>query len=138
MNDFVKIICRIISVLFAAILFYYITNLSIRMFGLENEWPSLIMTVFDYECTWPSIVAGFLGGILGLFMNESSWDKFEYYFPAVFAALFWGAMGFYAGYVMCDVYYLLPVALGIIGGAIGFYTGRGCWFGTRNHRSGPH
>ena len=37
---------------------------------------------------------------------------------------FWGAIGFYVGYIICNAYYLLPVALGIIGGGIGFYTGK--------------
>ena len=75
---------------------------------------------------------------MGAFMNEASWDKFEYYFPAVFAALFWGAIGLYAGYMMYDTYFMLPIALCLIGGGIGFYTGKGRWFGTHNHRSGPH
>ena len=42
----------------------------------------------------------FWGGIIGLFMDETSWDKFQYYFPAVIAALFWGIIGFYAGYTI--------------------------------------
>lgn len=97
-----------------------------------------MISVLGGECTWPSLVSGFLGGMMGAFMNEASWDKFEYYFPAVFAALFWGAIGFYAGYMMYDAYFMLPIALCLIGGGIGFYTGKGRWFGTHNHRSGPH
>ena len=134
----IKIIGRVISVFFGASLFYYMPTLIIRMFGLENKWPNLITNVLGCEIIWPSLLFGVLGGIIGLFMDETSWDKFEYYFPAVIAALFWGIIGFYAGYSICDYCYLLPIALGIVGGGIGFFTGRGCWFGAQNNpKSGP-
>ena len=59
----IKIICRVISVLFGASLFYYMQTLIIRMFGLENKWPNLITNVLGYEIIWPGLVLGFLGGI---------------------------------------------------------------------------
>ena len=68
----IKIICRVISVLFGASLFYYMPTLLIRMFGLENKWPNLITNVLGYEIIWPSLLFGVLGGIIGLFMDETS------------------------------------------------------------------